>query len=413
MNDCHCRYCGHVLSHTLIDLGEQPLANSYLSGPQAVAGERRFPLKVMVCGHCLLAQVTTDVPADAIFDAEYAYFSSYSASWVAHAKHYADVMIQRYALDPEHSFVMEAASNDGYLLQHFVARGYRVLGVEPAANCAEAARERGVPTDVAFFNAGTAASIVAQHGHAQLTAANNVLAHVPDIAGFVAGFREILAPEGVSTFEFPHLLNLIAKVQFDTIYHEHYSYLSLLAVERIFEEQGLRVIDVETLPTHGGSLRVHVARIDGTHADVPSSAVDFVRKAEADAGLGSLQGYAGFQARAEQLRDAFRSTLDGLRAGGKRVAAFGAAAKGNTFLNYCNIGTDDIAFAVDSNPAKQNRLLPGSHIPVLAPDAIAERRPDVVLILPWNLADEIASSHGYIRDWGGKFMVAVPKTRFF
>jgi predicted TPR repeat methyltransferase len=407
-----CRYCSAVLSHTLIDLGETPLANSYLPGPEAIISERRFPLKVMVCGDCLLAQVTTDVPADAIFDAGYAYFSSYSSSWVAHAARYCADMINRYDLRPETSFVLEAASNDGYLLQHFVERSFRCLGVEPAANCADAARQKGVNTEVAFFNAETARDIVARHGRADLTAANNVLAHVPDIAGFVAGFSEVLSPEGVSTFEFPHLLNLIEKVQFDTIYHEHYSYLSLKAVERIFKEQGLTVIDVEELPTHGGSLRVHAARSDSQRATSQGDNVVRLRAAEERAGLDSLSGYAGFQDRAGAVRNAFLDALSDLRGEGKTIAAFGAAAKGNTFLNYCDVGTDAITFAVDSNPAKQGTLLPGSHIEVLDPEAIATRKPDIVLILPWNIADEIAGNHGYIGDWGGRFMVAVPEPRF-
>jgi hypothetical protein len=413
VNELSCRYCRAPLSQTLMDLGEQALANSFLPDAQAIVSERRFPLKVMVCGDCLLAQVTTDVPADAIFDSEYAYFSSYSVSWVEHARRYTDAMVRHYALDPDTALILEAASNDGYLLQHFVKQGFRCLGVEPAANCAKAARLKGVETEVSFFNADTARDIVARHGAASLTAANNVLAHVPDIAGFVAGFREILAEDGVSTFEFPHLLNLISKVQFDTIYHEHYSYLSLTAVNRIFEEQGLTIIDVERLPTHGGSLRVHACRADSVRGASPSEAVADIHRAEHKAGLDTLAGYDGFQTLAADVRQAFLGTLRDLTSQGQSIAAFGAAAKGNTFLNFCGVGPADIAFAVDSNPAKQNKLLPGSHIPVLAPAAIAERRPDVVLILPWNLADEIASSHGYIRDWGGKFMTAVPTPRLF
>ena len=413
MTEPRCRYCSAPLSHVLIDLGETPLANSYLPGRDAIAAEKRYPLKVMVCGDCRLAQVTTDVPAYAIFDADYAYFSSYSSSWVAHAERYTEAMIARYDLKPGSAFVLEVASNDGYLLQHFVRRGIRCLGIEPAANCAEAARQKGVPTEVAFFNEDTARDIVARHGPADLTAANNVLAHVPDIAGFVAGFREVLSAEGVSTFEFPHLLNLIGQVQFDTIYHEHYSYLSLTAVERIFSEQGLAVIDVEQLPTHGGSLRVHAARSDGSRARLPNARVGDMRADEESAGFGDLAGYTGFQDRAQAVRTAFLDALASLTSSRKTVAAFGAAAKGNTFLNFCGAGAGDIAFAVDSNPMKQGTLLPGSHIEVLGPEAIASRKPDVVLILPWNIADEIAGKHDYIREWGGRFMIAVPEPRFF
>ena len=402
-----CRYCGETLSLTLADLGSTPLANSYLPPSDgAIALEQSYPLHVMVCRACRLAQTTETVPADAIFDHDYAYLSSYSSGWVEHARRYAEAMRARFALGPG-SLVAEVASNDGYLLQHFVAAGIPVLGIEPAGHAAELAEAKGVPTRVEFFNRATAGKLVAEGHRADLIAANNVLAHVPDIRDFAAGFPVLLAPEGVVTFEFPHLLNLIREVQFDTIYHEHYSYLSLLFVERLLADAGMRVFDVEELPTHGGSLRVFACHAGAGHAEQPGVAK--IRADEAAAGLDTDAPYAAFGPKVAGICEAFRAFLDRAADDGATVAGYGAAAKGNTFLNVCGTGTDRIAFVVDQNPEKQDRLLPGSHIPVLAPEALKARRPDYVVILPWNLTAEISAQHAYIADWGGRFVRAVPR----
>jgi len=404
-----CRFCKTPLIHTFVDLGLQPLANSYLTPEQLAAeAERAYPLHARVCHQCFLVQVDDVVPADAIFDEAYAYFSAYSTSWVEHARRYAVAMAERFGLGPE-SLVIEVASNDGYLLQHFVAMDVPVLGIEPTANTAEAAIARGVPTEVRFFNAATGADLAERGLRADLIAANNVLAHVPDIGDFVGGFREALKDEGVLTFEFPHLLNLIEKVQFDTIYHEHYSYLSLVAVEQVLAASGLRPFDVELLPTHGGSLRLFCCHVGAGHEE--TDALRALRASEHSAKLDRLEGYAGFTPRVEAVRDGFRAYLAAAKAQGRRVAAYGAAAKGNTFLNYCGTTADDIVASFDANPAKQGRFLPGSHVPILAPDAVAGVRPDDLLIMPWNLKDEIIGQMGFIRDWGGRFVIASPEVR--
>ena len=409
MTEPLCRFCRTPLVDTFLDLGRQPLANSYLTAEQLAAGtEQAYPLHVRVCRKCFLVQADDAVPADAIFDDGYAYFSSYSTSWVEHARRYAGAMIDRFGLGPR-SLVVEVASNDGYLLQHFVAAGVPVLGVEPTANTAEAAIARGVPTEVAFFGRATGVALAAGGGKADLMAANNVLAHVPDIGDFVAGFQALLKPEGVLTFEFPHLLNLIEKVQFDTIYHEHFSYLSLLAVEQVLRANGLRPFDVELLPTHGGSLRLFCCHMGARHAE--TAALEALRQREAAAGLNRIETYAGFAPRVEAVRDSFRAFLAAEKAAGRRIAAYGAAAKGNTFLNYCGTTTADIEVVFDASPAKQGRFLPGSHLPILAPAAVAEVRPDDLVILPWNLKDEIMGQMAFIRDWGGRFVTASPETR--
>jgi SAM-dependent methyltransferase len=404
-----CRFCRAPLTRTFLDLGNQPLANSYLTKAQLEAGtERSYALHTRVCDRCFLVQADHDVPAEAIFDAEYAYFSSFSPGWVEHARRYAEAMTERFNLGPE-SLVVEVASNDGYLLRHFLAKDIPVLGIEPTANTAEAARAIGVRTEVRFFNAETGRHLAARGDRADLMAANNVLAHVPDLNAFVAGFRHVLKPEGVLTFEFPHLLNLIDKVQFDTIYHEHYSYLSLLAVEQILGAHDLRVFDVEHLPTHGGSLRLFCALKSSGHSE--TDVLRALRETESAAGLDRPETYDGFTPRVEAVRDSFRAFLDRVKAEGKRLAAYGAAAKGNTFLNYCGTTAADIVACFDANPAKQDRYLPGSHIPTLAPDKVTDIRPDYLLILPWNLKDEIMGQLAYIRDWGGRFVVASPGTR--
>ena len=404
-----CRFCRAPLTRTFLDLGLQPLANSYLTPEQLAAGnEPVFPLHTKVCDACFLVQADHDVPAEAIFDAGYAYFSSFSPGWVEHARRYAEAMIARLDLGPE-SLVVEVASNDGYLLKHFLARDVPVLGIEPTANTAEAARAIGVRTDVVFFNAETGQALASRGDMADLIAANNVLAHVPDLNAFVAGFPLVLKPQGVLTFEFPHLLNLIEQVQFDTIYHEHYSYLSLLTVEQVLAAHGLRVFDVERLPTHGGSLRLYCAHQASGHAE--TDGLRGLRAMEAQAGLGRLATYDGFAPRVEAVRAGFRAFLEEALAEGRAVAAYGAAAKGNTFLNYCGVTAAEIGAAFDANPAKQGRFLPGSHIPVYPPARVAELKPDDVLILPWNLKDEIMAQLAYIRDWGGRFVIASPVTR--
>lgn len=405
----NCRFCKTRLTDLVLDLGEQPFSNSYLA-PGVEARERRYPLRVWVCANCLLVQTDFDAPADEIFSADYAYFSSYSTSWVEHARRYAEAMTARFDLQAN-SLVVEVASNDGYLLQHFVARGIPVLGVEPTRGTAEAAIARGVPTRIAFFGEAFATSLKGETGGADLIAANNVLAHVPDIADFTRGFAALLKPEGVATFEFPHVQRLIEGLQFDTIYHEHYSYLSLHAVETIFAAAGLRVFDVEELPTHGGSLRVYATHKGGRHATVPRVAQ--VRNAERAAGLHSADGYGTLSPRVGQIRNSFNAFIAEARESGKTVAAYGAAAKGNTLLNYCGTGARDIAFVADANTAKQGKLLPGSHIPIVSPADLLARKPDYVVILPWNLKAEVAEQMKGIRAWGGKFVIAVPDLSVF
>lgn len=402
-----CRFCNTPLTATLCDLGPTPLANSYLR-PGEEAGEKRYPLHARICPSCLLVQVDDSVPREDIFSADYAYFSSYSDTWVEHARHYAAVMIARFALGPT-SQVVEIASNDGYLLQHFLAAGVPVLGVEPAANVAKAAIAKGIATEIAFFGTKTAQRLVAQGHGADLVTANNVLAHVPDIRDFLTGVATILRPEGIATFEFPHLLNLIREIQFDTIYHEHFSYLSLVAVEKIFAAVGLKAVDVEELPTHGGSLRLYVARVGSSHQ--PTSALDDVRFKECAARLDKLAGYDGFADRVAAVKGGFLAFLARAKHEGKLVAAYGAAAKGNTFLNVCGVSVADVVCAFDRSAAKQGKLLPGSHIRVLAPSQLADIRPDYLVILPWNLADEIMAQNMALGSWGGRFVTAVPHVR--
>ena len=403
-----CRLCDADLTRSVIDLGVTPLANAFVTPAQAAAGlDRNWPLHVRVCDGCLLVQVDAVVQASAIFS-DYPYFSSVSSSWVAHAGRFADAMIPRFGLGAG-SLVVEIASNDGYLLRQFAARGIPVLGIEPAANVAAVARAAGVPTEVAFFGTDTARALAARGVRADLTVANNVLAHVPDIAGFVAGFAAVLAPRGVASFEFPHLLRLLEDAQFDTIYHEHYSYLSLLVVERLLAAAGLRAFDVATLPTHGGSLRVHACHADAPHAEQPDLAL--VRARERAAGLDGPDAYRGFAARVAEMQHGFRAFLARLRVEGHRIAAYGAAAKGNTLLNTCGVGPADIAYVADRSPAKQGLLLPGSHIPVVSPEFLMRDRPDDVVILPWNLAGEIVGELATLRASGTRFWVAVPDLR--
>ncbi|USG60340.1 class I SAM-dependent methyltransferase [Sneathiella marina] len=403
-----CRFCQDNLTETFVDLGSMPLANSYLKRKDHMASEKSYPLHARVCGTCFLVQVEDAVPAEEIFS-DYAYFSSYSDSWVAHAERYCEKLTDRLGLS-EKSLVMEVASNDGYLLQHFVSRNIPVLGIEPAANVAKVAEAAGVKTDVAFFGTDTANRLARQGMKADLVAANNVMAHVPDINDFIEGFRIILNEKGVFTIEFPHLLNLINKTQFDTIYHEHYSYLSLLTVEKILAKRGLKVFDVEELPTHGGSLRVFACHGDNDQFTTQDGLIS-VRDKEKRARLDDLAGYRGFTPKVEAVRSALLDFLTSEKSKGSKVAAYGAAAKGNTLLNYCNIDAGLIDFVVDRNPEKQDTYLPGSHIPVFSPEKIWQEKPDFLLILPWNLADEISSDMAAIKDWGGRFAVPIPQLK--
>ena len=405
-----CQGCGAALVHTLVDLGEQPLANSYVPPERASEPEPVFSLHARVCDRCLLVQVDNVVPPETIFDENYAYYSSFSDSWLAHCRRYAETMRERFGLNSD-SLVVEIASNDGYMLQYFVAAGIPVLGIEPAGGVADAAEAKGVPTLRAFFGRETAEALVREGRQVDLLAAKNVLAHVPDINDFVAGIPILLKPDGVFTVEFPHLLNLIRENQFDTIYHEHFTYLSLLAVEKIFSRHGLTIFDVEQLTTHGGSLRVFAAR-RGCGREV-SGDVARVLDLEKTAQLDRPEGYAGFEAKVHRVRSDLLDFLSKARAEGKTVAAYGAAAKGNTLLSYCGVTHDQIAYVVDRNPAKQRTLLPGSHIPVLDPAALDEEHPDYLLILPWNIRDEVVAQNGAFRERGGRFVTAIPQLAIF
>jgi SAM-dependent methyltransferase len=402
-----CRFCGSPLEHTFADLGMSPLANSYVAEDKLEAMEPFYPLHVRVCASCLLVQLPEFESPESIFS-DYAYFSSYSDSWLRHCEEYAASMRQRFALGPQ-SLVAEVASNDGYLLQYFARAGVPVLGIEPAANVAKVAVGKGVPTEVAFFGAGTADSLAAAGRKADLVAANNVLAHVPDINDFVAGFTRLLKPQGVVTVEFPHLLNLIEQNQFDTIYHEHFSYLSFGVVERIYARHGLRAFDVDQLATHGGSLRVYACLSSAHHAERP--AVAAMRELERRGGLHALEGHTRVQARLVRLKCEVMEFFATVCREGKRVAGYGAPAKGNTLLNFCGIGPELMPFTVDRSPHKQGRYLPGVRVPIRHPDEIALARPDFVFILPWNLKDEIMEQMAHVRSWGGRFVVPIPGVR--
>lgn len=397
-----CRACGTELPPPFLDLGSMPLANNYIR--DLPAKEATFPLKVHVCPACWLVQVPAQARPEDIFS-DYAYFSSFSATWRAHCAAYATAMTARLDLGPK-SLVVEIASNDGCLLQCFQHAGIPVLGVEPARNIAAHANAQGIPTKALFFGAQTAQALKQEGYAADLIAANNVLAHVPDMHDFLSGFATLLKPSGTITFEFPHVLELLRHTQFDTIYHEHYSYLSLTAVMPVLEHHGLNAVDVERLPTHGGSLRIHVMHHKA--AVVQPTIAEFLGE-EAAFGLTRMETYAAFQQKVARLKQNLLQTLRRLKRKGKRVAAYGAPAKGNTLLNYCGISTDLVAYTVDANPEKQNRLLPGSHLPVYAPSHVLEDKPDVLFILPWNIAPEIMHDMQALRDWGGQFLIAVPQ----
>lgn len=404
-----CRHCGSELKLPLVDLGSAPPSNAYLTEQTRHAPEKWFPLRVLVCEHCWLVQTEDFAQANELFDAEYAYFSGFSSSWLAHSERYVTDMVARFNLTAD-SHVVEVAANDGYLLQYVKAHSIPCTGVEPTASTAAAARTKGIQIVEDFFGVRLAKELAAQGKQADLTAANNVLAHVPDINDFVAGFAVLLKAQGVATFEFPHLLKLIAENQFDTIYHEHFSYLSLTAVNRIFAANGLAVFDVEEHPTHGGSLRVLAQRSD-TGQQPRSARVEELLQREAQAGMLSASYYAGFQARTDQVKNDFLAFLLEAKRQGKTVAAYGAAAKGNTLMNYAGIRPDLISFVVDRNPAKQGKYMPGSRIPIVDEPRLRQENPDYIVILPWNLRAEVVQQLEYIRAWGGRFVTAVPELR--
>ena len=402
-----CRHCNSDLEFPLVDLGSAPPSNTYLTEQTLKAPEKWFPLKVLVCEHCWLVQTEDFAQVHELFDAEYAYFSSFSKSWLKHSERYVANMVARFGLNAN-SHVIEIAANDGYLLQYVKARDIPCIGVEPTASTAKVARAKGIPIIEDFFGVRLAKMLVAQGKQADLTTANNVLAHVPDINDFLSGFAVLLNPQGVGTFEFPHLLRLIAENQFDTIYHEHFSYLSLTAVARIFVGNGLTVFDVEELPTHGGSLRVYAQRSDTGKREVQES-VSELAGAEADAGIARIDFYAGFQAKADRVKNHFLAFLVDARNFGKKVVAYGAAAKGSTLMNYSGVRPDLIHFVVDRNPSKQGKYMPGSRIPIVDETHLKQFLPDYVVILPWNLRNEIMEQLAYAREWGTKFVTAVPK----
>jgi 2-polyprenyl-3-methyl-5-hydroxy-6-metoxy-1,4-benzoquinol methylase len=400
-----CRLCGAPLTRTFVDLGMSPLCESYVPEDRLDDAEVFYPLNVRLCDSCLLVQLPAYVSGEQIFS-DYAYFSSYSDSWVAHAKRYAQQMIDRVGLTPD-SLVTEVASNDGYLLQHFQAEDIPVLGVEPAANVAEAARARGVPTEVQFLGADTGREIARRHGRADLVTANNVFAHVPDIRGFAAGLRALVKDEGTVTLEFPHLMRLIERRQYDTIYHEHFSYLSLLTSSRVLATAGLHVVDVEELGTHGGSLRVYAQPVE--NGGEPTERVKAVLAAEDDAGLHTVEGHDSFAPAVLKIKSDLLGFL--LTAANQRrsVAGYGAPGKGNTLLNHCGIRSDLLSYTVDRSPFKQGKFLPGTHIPIYAPERLAETKPDYILVLPWNLREEISRQLSYAWSWGGKLVFPIPE----
>jgi SAM-dependent methyltransferase len=405
MTETACRFCGATVDGVFADLGTSPLANSYLPPERVNAMEPFYPLRALVCGNCFLVQLEEFETPEAIFS-DYAYFSSYSSSWIEHSRRYSEEMVERLALGAD-SHVVEIASNDGYLLQFFHERQIPVLGIEPAANVAKVALQKGIPTLVEFFGVQTASSLAGESS-ADLLLGNNVLAHVPDLNDFVAGMKVLLKPGGVITMEFPHLMRLVEDNQWDTIYHEHFSYFSFLTVSRVFAAHGLRLFDVQELPTHGGSLRIF-----GAHADdqgkPESDAARELAERERAAGYERLETYLGYGRRVEADKRQILSFLIDLKQQGLTVVGYGAPAKGNTLLNYCGVRQDFIDYTCDLNPHKQGHFLPGSHIPIRSPESIREDRPDVVLIMPWNLKDEIVEQLSFIREWGGRFAARTPE----
>lgn len=404
-----CRHCASELSRSFLDLGTAPPSNSYLSASELSQPEKYYPLRVLVCAGCWLVQTEDFADHHDLFASDYAYFSSFSDSWLSHAREYVNAMQVRFGLTSE-SLVVEVASNDGYLLQYVRDAGIGSLGIEPTASTAEAARAKGIEVIENFFGVELAQRLVSHNRMADLMAANNVLAHVPDINDFVSGFAILLKPEGVATFEFPHLAQLVEHAQFDTVYHEHFSYLSLTAVARIFASNGLTVFDVEELPTHGGSLRVYAQRA-GEGAQPVTPAVEALLLREQQLGMDGPAYYEGFQQRSDRIKDDFVRFLSDAKRAGQSVVAYGAAAKGNTLLNYAGVRKDLLAWVVDRNPAKRDKFMPGSRLPIVDEQWIREARPDYVVILPWNLQEEVIAQLGYVREWGGQFVTAVPQLK--
>lgn len=403
-----CRHCQAELTLPFLDLGVAPPSNAYLTTDRLHAPEQWYPLRLLTCESCWLVQTEDYAHANELFSDDYAYFSSTSHSWLDHAARYASQITQRLALTPG-SFVIEVAANDGYLLKNFVSAGIPCLGIEPTASTATAAEKLGIPVMREFFGTALAHTLTTEGKQADLIIGNNVYAHVPDINDFTSALKKVLKPNGTITLEFPHLMRLLEHTQFDTVYHEHFSYLSLYTVGRIFAQAGLRVWDVEELPTHGGSLRIYGCHADDERPDTP--AVAALQEEEERRGMRNRDTYSAFQVRADRIKDNLLSFLIEQKRSGKRVAAYGAAAKGNTLLNYAGVKSDLLAYVVDAAPSKQGKFLPGSHIPVLAPEVLRERRPDVILILPWNIANEVVAHHGYVHEWGCRFVVAVPEIR--
>ena len=405
-----CRFCGSPLEHTFVDLGVSPLANSYLTEGQLHQMEPFFPLRAFVCESCFLVQVPAYESPERIFG-EYAYFSSYSDSWLDHARSYTDMMLQRFPME-NGALVIEIASNDGYLLRYFREREVDVLGIDPAKNVASAARDAGIPTVVEFFGSALADRLTREGKKADLLIGNNVLAHVPGLNEFVAGMKTVLAPSGIITMEFPHLMRLIDENQFDTIYHEHFSYFSLTTVEKVFARHGLVLFDVEELATHGGSLRIYARNTEDASKPVNARVTDLIAREQAF-GLKDLDFYGSYGSRVKEKKREILEFLIRLKREGRTIAGYGAPAKGNTLLNYCGVRTDFIEYTVDRNPHKQGCYLPGSHIPIFSPEQVQETRPDLLLILPWNLKEEIMEQMGYIREWGGRFAVLIPEIEVF
>lgn len=401
-----CRFCNTPLRYLFLSLGSAPLSNSYLGAEDLQKMEPYYPLDVYVCENCLLVQLEEFEKARDIFHAGYAYFSSFSDSWLKHSERYVDMMVERFRLN-EKKFVVEIASNDGYLLQYFKKYNIPMLGIEPATNTAHAAREKGIPTEITFFDHAYALKMRDKGQQADLIIGNNVLAHNPNLNDFVRGLKAALKPDGLITMEFPHLARLMEENQFDTIYHEHFSYFSFLAVERVFREHGLVLFDVEELPTHGGSLRIYAANSDDRSKPI-SSRVAELKAREIGDGYGRIDYYATFSEKVQKVKRNLLQTLIGLKNEGKRIVGYGAPAKGNTLLNYCGIRTDFLDYTVDRSPHKQNCFLPGSRIPIKHPDQIRQDKPDYVLILPWNIKDEIMSQMKDIREWGGRFIIPIP-----
>ena len=405
-----CRFCESPLKHILVDLGMSPLCESYLSAEQLNQMEPFYPLHVYVCENCYLAQLEEYVSPEAIFT-EYAYFSSYADSWLQHAKNYADQMVARFGISAS-SLVVELGSNDGYLLQYFVEKGVPVLGIEPALNVAKVAIEKGIPTLGEFFGEKTAVNLVSNRVKADLVVGNNVLAQVPGLNDFIRGMKVLLKPQGVITIEFPHLVRLMEENQFDTIYHEHFSYFSLIALEKIFAARDLIIFDVDELPTHGGSLRIYAKHGDDVTKPV-AARVNDLRMREEASGLAQMQTYSAFSEKVKETKRKLLEFLIRVKREGKTVCGYGAPGKGNTLLNYCGIRNDFLDYTVDRNTYKQGKYTPGTHIPIFSPEKIRQTRPDYLLILPWNFKDEIINQMSYIREWGGKFLVPIPEVKVY